>query len=185
MAHLWTRSENPEDKLKKESEWTRIGVDPEGSFGPEPGMMTATDIDTSSVAVYDPSRTRFLQGSDGSWALLSAPDTSLRVNGLPVPGIRILRDRDELYLDGRTAFFSTERLARVEPFPPHPSTTYCPRCKSELNAGHPAVCCPGCGIWHHQRPEKDMPCWTHGSHCALCPHPTALTGEWQWIPEAL
>ena len=115
MAHLWTRNDALKDDVKNETEWIRIGVDPAESVGPESSTVTATGIESRPDALYDPNRTRFHQGADGSWAVLSALDTSMRVNGLPVPGICVLRDRDELWLNGRTVFFSTERLARVEP----------------------------------------------------------------------
>ena len=86
--------------------------------------------------------------------------------------MRVLRDRDEILLpgiprnDGEQAdvadaepqrlFFSTERLAVVEPFPGGAKAVFCSRCKQVIDSGHRAVRCPSgrCGLWHHESAEQ-------------------------------
>jgi hypothetical protein len=110
--------------------------------------------------------------------------TPLMVNGLPLrAGLRTLQDRDELRVPGLgPLYFSTERIARIEPLPTEPDALSCPRCRDRIAAGSPAVRCPGCGLWHHQ--TEDRPCWTYAETCALCPQPTAADAGYRWTPEA-
>ena len=124
------------------------------------------------------------------WVLLAAPQARVLLNGSLLPlGISVLRDRDELALDVgqdgwlRPWFFATERLARVEPLPEGVAPN-CPRCHDLLGPAQPAVCCPACGVWHHQL--ADRPCWTYGETCAAChQQPTDLNGTWLWTPDDL
>jgi hypothetical protein len=119
------------------------------------------------------------------WHLLAAPEAGLALNGLPLQsGLRTLTDRDEIRIPGLGAvYFSTERLARSEPFPALPHPVSCPRCRQAIAAGTPAVRCPGCEVWHHASPE--LPCWSYAERCALCPQPTAAEAGYRWTPEAL
>ena len=119
-----------------------------------------------------------------TWTLLALP-WAVTVNGLPVPeGLRVLQDRDEIRIAGfERVFFSTERLAAIEPCLSSNSPLMCPRCRQELVAGTPAVCCPACGVWHHQ--ADGLECWTYAERCALCAHSTALDTGYQWTPEEL
>jgi len=58
-------------------------------------------------------------GDRERWVLLAAPSKqAVAVNGLPLAtGLRVLHDRDEIRVPGAPPmFFSTERLARVEPY---------------------------------------------------------------------
>jgi len=115
------------------------------------------------------------------WVVIGSP--AVHVNGAPLDtGIRVLRDRDELRLDGHRTFFSTETLAMVVPFPGE-RPTLCPRCKLQIIPGSPAVRCPRCGIWHHQSAE--FPCWLYSSTCTNCDQPTAIDADFRWSPETL
>jgi hypothetical protein len=131
------------------------------------------------------------QAANDTWILLAEPSAPVYVNGQAVPlGVRILRDRDEIRV-GRmqpaTLFFSTERMASVEPFPGADRAIHCPRCKTELAVGVPAVRCPNpqCGLWHHQAPGSNLPCWTYDTRCASCDQQTALDAGYRWTPEGL
>ncbi len=117
------------------------------------------------------------------WMLVGSG--SVRINGTPLAaGIRVLRDRDEIRLNGGPpVYFSTERLARVEPFPGAERQVFCPRCKLPIETGAPAVLCPGCSTWFHQ--TTDLPCFTYAETCPLCDHQTTLDGEYRWTPEEL
>jgi len=127
------------------------------------------------------------------WVLMAGNGAGVRVNGEPVwLGLCVLRDRDEITLPGaepdgtHRCFFSTERLARVEPFPGAPAgPVYCARCKLPINRGDLAVQCsnPECGAWHHQSDE--FPCWTYHTKCALCNQATELDAGYRWTPEEL
>ncbi len=99
-------------------------------------------------------------------------------------GLHVLRDRDAIQVKSRGAmFYSTERLAAVEPFPSIQETVICPRCRTAIETETPGVKCPGCGTWHHQ--SEDFPCWTYTERCALCDRQTDLDAGYRWTPEAL
>ena len=99
-------------------------------------------------------------------------------------GIVALSDRDEIRpADGLPLFFSTETLARVEPFPASGARGFCPRCKQHIEPGTPAVRCPGCSLWYHMSDE--FPCWTYAPQCSACPQETALDADFRWTPEDL
>ena len=131
------------------------------------------------------------QGAD--WVFAGAPEAPLRVNGRPVPiGMRVLRDRDALSVDGGSHwyFFSTERLAQMQPFEETPGAPppLCPRCKCPVGDGTPSVRCPACGVVHHQ--TDDLPCWTgyedeRFETCATCDQPATLAAEYRWSPYTL
>ena len=119
------------------------------------------------------------------WALLSSVGTDIRVNGAAMRlGLRVLRDRDAIQVKGRGAmFYSTERLAAVEPFPSTQEAVFCPRCKTAIEAETPGIKCPNCGIWYHH--SEDLPCWTYAQWCALCDQQTGLDAGYRWTPEEL
>ena len=164
MAHLW--------QLKNER-W-----EPEVLTGPALALSGAGEL---RVADADAPLRLQATGKD-SWVLLARPMSAVRVNGRPVvAGIRVLRDRDEIATGGARTFFSMERLARVEPFPGGEGATFCARCRQKIEQGDPAVRCPGCGTWHHQR--EDLGCWLYSATCQLCDQATALDAGFRWEPE--
>jgi len=147
----------------------------------------ADDLIASEVMLL---RTSGANGVD--WVLVSGANARVRVNGIQLSlGICVLNDRDEIRMeDSGKMFFSTERLARVEPFPGRAEQSSgneekvcCPRCQQALEPQASAVRCPQCNIWHHQ--TVDLPCWTYSSTCALCPQPTQLDASYRWMPEEL
>ena len=123
--------------------------------------------------------------SSDRWVLLAPRGSGVHVNGATAPtGIRVLRDRDSIQLvSGRPIYFSTERLARVEPGPGSDRPIFCARCKTEIGVGHPAVSCPQCRAWHHQ--ATDLSCWTYAARCTACDQPTALDAGYRGCPEDL
>jgi hypothetical protein len=125
----------------------------------------------------------FLRSESGrreSWVLTGAA----RVNGMPLlTGIHVLRDGDEVEVNGVRAFFSAEVLAQVRPLLRGDELVFCPRCKQEITTQSAAVQCPQCGVWHHQ--SDDLPCWTYSQRCALCDQPTALDAGYRWTPGKL
>jgi len=144
------------------------------------------DADCASTVSLDPHRVMLLRaGAHGSveWLLLAPTDRVVRINGMALPaGIAVLSDRDEIAeVPGRSLFFSTERLAVVEPMPAFDPLLVCPRCKQPIATGSPSVCCPQCGLWYHQTDE--LPCWRYSSTCSQCPAPTAVDAGFQWTPE--
>ena len=125
---------------------------------------------------------RFHAAGNDAWVLLAAPRVAVRVNGGALAaGIRVLRDRDEIVLGGSRCFFSTERLAQVEPFPGAAGPVFCARCRQAVAQESAAVRCPGCGTWCHQR--EDLGCWTYGPKCPLCEQITPLDAGYRWEPE--
>jgi hypothetical protein len=123
-------------------------------------------------------------GHPEDWILLAGDRQPVRVNGFPLhTGLRLLQHRDRIRIGSEDpVWFSTERLAHVEPFPGSVRPTRCARTKIELTPEAPAVCCPECGTWYAQSDQQ--PGWTYGDSCVMCRHPTDLTAGFRWIPES-
>jgi len=123
-------------------------------------------------------------GANAGWAVIADGRTRLFVNGEPIEtGIALLRDRDELRVDGaEAAYFSAERFAVVEVCD-RDDAPRCPRCAQAIARGEMAVRCPGCGVLHHQMTERE--CWTYLETCALCAQATDLAAGLRWSPEEL
>ena len=162
MAHLW--------KVDEDREWVASAL-----------------LDDQRWLVDDELRAvllRQLPGKPGAWAIVTRDPASVRINGAPLPlGIAVLADRDEIRIDNRALWFSTETRPSIEPFPESSPRGMCPRCKQPIAPGSPAVRCPACGLWHHESDE--WPCWSYAQTCAVCNHPTALDAPWRWSPEDL
>jgi hypothetical protein len=181
MAHVWVRGKG---------EWLIARLAGDGfALTHDPARPVRTRAAASGADGQDVAALIRRPGRDGkgSWVLLALHD-GLRVNGYPLPvGMRVLRDRDSLHIDGvGHLFFSSEDLAIVEPYS-GAAGLRCARCKRLIDQGDPAVHCPNsnCGLWYHQMPEKDLPCWTYAPKCARCPQPTDLSTGYRWTPEEL
>ena len=123
-------------------------------------------------------------GGSKVWALIASAGCDIRVNSRAVQaGIRTLSDRDEIRIGGEIRYFSAETLASVEPFPGVGRPMFCARCRLEIKTGTPAVCCPSCGIWHHEGESADDRCWSYAETCTLCPQCTAHDAGFAWTPE--
>ena len=126
---------------------------------------------------------RLCAGGNEAWVLIASPSAWVRVNGQPIAlGIRSLRDRDEIVVDSSRYYFSAERSATVAPFPGAEGAVICPRCRKEIAKDSPAVRCPRCGTFHHQR--EDRACWSYSAKCGLCDADTALDAGFRWQPES-
>lgn len=169
MPHLW---------LQQDTEWTVLPLE----VTPLPLARLPT-----AGAESCPEAILLRSGAEGraEWHLVARPASGIAVNGLPLlAGVRTLLDRDELRVPGLGAlFFSTERLALVEPLPLTGHAVSCPRCRQPIAPESPAVRCPGCEVWHHGSTE--LPCWTYAPTCALCQQSTALDAGFRWTPEEL
>lgn len=173
MAHLWVRDG---------SQWSILPLEA-GSFNLAQEIPRACSPGTGAFSNKDVLLTAVADEGGESWVLVAASGADVRVNGTRLSlGIRCLRDRDEIRVEGREPFyFSTERLAAVEPFAGSPAEAYCPRCRQRIEPGHLSVRCPACGVWHHQ--TEDFPCWTYSETCALCPQTTRMDEGYRWSPE--
>lgn len=118
-----------------------------------------------------------------AWYLVCSSGAAVRVNGETIMlGTRMMRDRDELLIEGQRLFFSAEKLAKIVAFQAAAGpAVICARCKQPLKEGDPAVECPSCGAWHHQ--SQELGCWLYGGSCALCDQPTALDAGFRWTPQ--
>jgi hypothetical protein len=177
VAHLWVR-----DVSEK---WAVAPLDGE-AFTLTANPLQPVRVRRNKDESDSPTIILRRQGPDGeTWVLMTAIKTGVRVNGTSLlTGIYVLRDRDELRVDGMgPAFFSTERLACVEPFPGAGQPMFCPRCKQEMSKQYPAVKCPQCGVWLHQ--SEDLPCWVYSERCALCDQATELDAGYRWTPADL
>ena len=126
---------------------------------------------------------RLCAGGNEAWVLIASPAAWVRVNGRPIAlGIRSLRDRDEIVIGPSRYYFSTERRACIAPFPGAGGAVICPRCRKEIAKNSPAVRCPSCGTFHHQR--EGLACWSYSAKCGLCDADTALDAGFRWQPES-
>ena len=138
-------------------------------------------LDDGVVLLRSAGLLRSAREEQEAWILVGP--ASVRVNGVPLDtGIHVLRDQDELRVGASRAFFSTETLPTIVPFPSE-RPKVCPRCKLDILPGTPAVGCPQCRIWHHQ--SEEYPCWTYNTTCTNCDQPTALEADFRWSPELL
>jgi len=123
-------------------------------------------------------------GGAESWFVLATCAARLWVNGHQAPlGVRVLVDRDEIRLEnGPRLYFSTERLAQVVPFPGADHEICCPRCGRLIVKGTPAVLCPNCAAWYHQKPP--FSCWSYEAFmkCQLCGHSSEPEACFRWTP---
>ncbi len=178
MAHLWVAVSNNDD-------WAIVNLDGNSNAvvlsrdAGNPIRVRRGPTDNGAALILGAGR----QGEQEVWVLLLREGTDLRVNGMPVlGGLRVLRDRDEIAVGGSRLYFSTERLARVDPFPGiEERVVACPRCKQPIQPHTPSVRCPGCGLWHHQ--TEDLPCWTYSAVCSMCNQKTDLDAGFSWTPE--
>jgi hypothetical protein len=166
----------------------------ENTGGWEAQRLRSAELDLSAASLPATTETqsgaqvaRLLRvGAEGAqaWALIAPAGSNIRVNGRRVTaGLRALADRDEIRAGERRFFFSAESIAEVVPFPGALRPIFCGRCRLPIATGDPAVCCPGCGIWHHQGgPEKRL-CWTYAPACSCCDFQTHLSAELKWVPE--
>ena len=125
----------------------------------------------------------FRAGVAMRWALLAADGSGVRINGVSLAGLglRVLDHRDEVSLPSvGCAFFSDEELAAVVPLPGSARPIRCGRCLDPIEPGTPAVACPSCRVWHHER--QDRGCWTYDA-CSCCRRPTKPYQGLQWTPE--
>jgi hypothetical protein len=177
MAYLWQHNG---------STWTRqplsgkyFGLQPDRGAPVQPSDALPANGVAAALAHYASREQTPL------WALLGREDSAIRVNGRLLPaGITVLHDRDEILIGARTRlYFSTEELAKIEPFPGGSEPAFCARCRQSIQPGTPAVRCPACGHWCEQTDAK--PCWTYGPTCPLCEQPTAFDAGLRWTPESL
>ena len=181
MAYLWIPT--------KDNEWAVAPLERE-AYALEHGRERPLRRSPQAPEHNGPARLQWApMGADGAFVLMAPHrQTSVRVNGTPLhAGIRVLRNRDEIRLNGTRMYFSTERLAQVTPFPGADRPTQCPRCKQPINEGQMAVRCPNprCGVWHHQSEVDELPCWTYTPNCANCGQETELSSGFRWTPEGL
>jgi hypothetical protein len=120
------------------------------------------------------------------WALLDGPDTGTRVNALPVVGLRLLADRDEIVVpEGRRFFVSLETPSRVQPWD-GPEDAVCPLCRRPMLPGRPVARCAKCGCFLHQDPDapEPRPCFVYGP-CPVCAHINELGAGPLWHPSEI
>ena len=164
MSHLWQH---------QNGQWQPVAL---------PGPAHALSFTGELLAEEAPAAAAHcrLVASGHTSVLLAAPAARVRVNGVPLSlGCRVLRDRDEIVTGRTRAYFSTERLTRVEAFPGAEGAVFCARCHKPIEPGTPAVRCE-CGIWCHEK--EGLRCWSYAETCPLCPHHTAADAGYNWEP---
>ena len=179
MAHFWLRDDD--------GDWVVLPLDPGfWDLAADPprrlrGKRSRSRAGDTALLLSSGSGT---DAEPTCWLVLTSGGSDLRINGWPArSGICALEDRDELRIDQRTLYFSTERLAATGPFAAGANPLFCPRCKQTLEDDTAAVRCPGCGVWHHQ--SEQLPCWSYAPTCALCEQSTDLEAGFRWTPEEL
>jgi len=103
-----------------------------------------------------------------TFVLVTDAEHRTLLNGRPVVvGASVLRHRDEIRThDGATWRFSNDARAEAAPFPGVGHPVRCPRCTTDIEVGTPAVRCPKCELYHHER--ADLPCWSSEAFCGGC-----------------
>ena len=186
MAHLWF-----DDPDNQERRWSVLPLDAAaGFFEILPDGQVRPTADEGGGA-NSPSSCRLVHSrplaSDEEWVLMAREAHAVRVGGVPLlAGLRVLRDRDEIILEGgQRFFFSKECLARIESSPATGESLLCQRCRQPIAEGTDAVHCPQCGLWYHQ--SDTLPCWTYSPQCAVCGGATNLSTaqQFHWTPEGL
>ncbi len=125
---------------------------------------------------------RLASGSGDAWVILAPASAPVRVNGQQLhTGLRVLAHRDAVQLGAAPPlYFSSERVAVIEPYPGGRVPVFCPRDKTVITAGSPAARCPSCSSWFHQ--SEALPCLNYGEVCPICGERTELDGELRWTP---
>jgi hypothetical protein len=173
MAHLWKKGTSGWAAEKLDVAQFDLAATPAPQAGDAQPGTTSDKVARLIRADADGSRV---------WALVASRNSDIRVNGRAVlAGLRVLADRDEIRNGGIQYFFSSETLATIEELPSSERPVFCGRCRQQIAAGSPAVCCPGCGVWYNQ--STDLPCFTYADKCTFCGHPTTLDSAFSWAPE--
>lgn len=174
MAYVW-HQEQPG--------WVRVTL-PEAGLA-SAGRPTAEARPAAPDACGGVTLRRYGDAKSVLWVLLSSGAEKVHVNGQPLlAGLCVLHDRDEILVGAETRlYYSTEELARVEPFHGSQGAVFCARCRQAIQPGTPAVRCPACGHWCEQSETK--PCWTYGPTCPMCDQPSAFDTGLRWSPEEL
>ena len=192
MAHIWIEEETGAWRLAPLDKATYAVVSQrEAPLNP----LCDSTARLAGIALL-----RVAESATADWLLMAEADMPLFVNGAPLPlGIRKLRDRDEILIPAAAGessgfsppanrirlFFSTERLARIEPLPGSDHEILCLRCRQTIRPGSLAVQCPNpaCDHWYHE--EGELLCWSYSPSCAICDQSTALDADYRWTPEDL
>ena len=179
MARLWYQ--------ESEGAWTSTLLEQDayaiGETPPRPVSLSPTTAQLPTEGVLIVRRDR---RDDAPWVLFTGALHQVRIGGFRViGGLRALRDRDAIQVDGNpTVFVTFKEPATVVPYPTGATPVRCPRCTKMIEPDDPAVRCPGCEIWYHQIDEK-RPCWTYGPTCRECDESTRLGDQESWSPEWL
>jgi hypothetical protein len=180
MAQLWACKDSGRwGVLRLSARGYRLGTD---------SPATEDAVSERDEGGEDVRLMRFASDEGPAWILIAGVDHAVRINGLPLAaGIRALVDRDEIVVAGRwTYYFSVDDSPEIAIFPGSGQPAPCPRCCKEIDPGEPAVRCPGCGVWHHEDPERGLQCWTYADMCAACAiQHTSLEADSAWTPVGL
>jgi uncharacterized protein YbaR (Trm112 family) len=177
MAHLWVKNES--------EQWAVLPLEADAFVLTANPPVPLRNLAVATESVSKVLLLRQLRAEETSWVLISGRERDVRINGAQLTlGVQTVADRDEINIEGAgTLYFSTESLARVEPYPVSAQSLYCPRCKQAVESGSAAVKCPQCRTWYHQ--SEELPCWAYSETCALCPQPTDLAAGFRWTPDEL
>jgi hypothetical protein len=157
--HLWKRVDTQEG-------WVSVDVAPEGVAFVEGGVEAGAGRERALALVVP-----FDENGVERAALLMSPSagSTIRVNGSrPLGGLCVLRDRDEISIDGRVYYVTRRTTLDPAPLPAGVGSTQCSRCSDLIGPGDMAVRCPACAGWHHEGARSDgepRSCWTYDAEC--------------------
>ena len=145
MAHLW---------IQGPGGWDAQRLDGSGFDLAAAQFHSAPRDEPTAPGKPGAALVRAEAGGSKVWALIVSANSNSRVNSRLLPaGLCVLADRDEIRFGGEVQYFSIETLAAAVDFPGADRPVFCGRCRQQIDAGTPAVCCPGCGIWYNQSGE--------------------------------
>ena len=146
-------------------------------------MYATPPSSRDSQALHTGPDCRFLAAP--SWSFVAWIDacTDTRYNTIMIRSFKH-RGLKRLYQRGDRSRISAEQLARIVAFTGVQQV--CARCKLTISEGDDAVCCPQCGVWHHEIKAEERNCWSYSDRCTLCNQLTDLdSAEFHWTPEGL
>jgi len=119
--------------------------------------------------------------------LAAAPGINLRHNDQLAPGLVLLRDGDQISIDGGPALELAQYSRPWVGAPPAEAVgTPCPVCRLPLTAGARVFRCGVCGmLLHFEESEDDLQCALVNANCPSCTQPIRFVEGYLGDPQFL
>ena len=151
--------------------------------GEVPQVLSEAPVGEAGVSILETIRHEYQP------YLVMLPGAGIRVNGLPVPPVAILRAGDQIRAEGECLLHvSLLTGPRIGPPPDDKIGEECPYCRVKFTADRTAYVCPHCGTAYHcegdEREENDrLECARLASECYHCHKPLILEERYEYVPD--